>query len=242
MPHGRWSDQPHLPRASFIPALGRIQTVGLQRMVFLVNAENRHLFAHDLSEMHLHRKRVFVEGLGWPLPLIGAFETDRYDGEDVMYLLVKDDLHGRLRASARLLRTDRPHPLLDLFPHLCDNGVPQGANVWEVSRFCPNPLTRRRDRLALLWQIMCASLETALLFDIERLTFVANRALRPLALHCGWDAVPLGSTGPDRDDEVTAIAVAVTRSGLRRVRERFGIAGPVIRFFPAAATAARVAA
>jgi hypothetical protein len=53
----------------------------------------------------------------------------------------------------------------------------------------------------------------------------------------------LGSTQPDRHDEVTAIAAEVTRGGLRRVRERFGIAGPVIRFFPAALAApVRVAA
>jgi acyl-homoserine lactone synthase len=215
---------------------------GALEMVFIVNAENRHLFEHDLLEMHAQRRRVFVERLGWPLPSSGALESDQYDGDDVIYLLVKDDPRGRLRASVRLLRTDRPHPLLDLFHDLCDDPVPQGANVWEVSRFCANPsLTSRRDRLALLWQIICASLETALLFDIEQLTFVANRALRPLALNCGWDAVSLGATRPDRHDEVTAIAAGVTRAGLRRVRERFGIAGPVIRFYPAS-TAARVAA
>ena len=203
-------------------------------MVFIVNKENRHAFEHDLREMHLQRRQVFVEELGWPLPSSGPLESDQYDAPDVIYLLVKDDLHGRLRASVRLLPADRPHPLLDLFPDLCDGTVPQGAHVWEISRFCVNPgLTTRRDRLALLWQIICASLETALLFDIEQLTFVANRALRPLALNCGWNAVSLGSTRPDRHDEVTAIAVAVTRSGLRRVRERFGVPGPVIRFFPA---------
>ena len=162
-------------------------------MVFIVNAENRHWFERDLLEMHQQRRRVFVEGLGWPLPLDGAMESDQYDGEDVIYLLVKDDPGARLRASVRLLRTDRPHPLLDLFQGLCDSGVPQGTDVWEISRFCTNPgLTSRRDRLALLWEIICGSLETALLFDIERLTFVANRALRPLALNCGWEVLPLG--------------------------------------------------
>ena len=213
-------------------------------MVFIVNAENRHWFERDLLEMHQQRRRVFVEGLGWPLPLDGAMELDQYDGEDVIYLLVKDDPDARLRASVRLLRTDRPHPLLDLFQGLCDNGVPQGTDVWEISRFCTNPgLASRRDRLALLWEIICGSLETALLFDIERLTFVANRALRPLALNCGWEVLPLGSTQPDRHDEVTAIVAEVTRGGLRRVRERFGIPGPVIRFFPAAMAApVRVAA
>ena len=135
-------------------------------MVFIVNAENRHCFERDLLEMHQQRRRVFVEGLGWPLPLSGAMELDQYDGNDVIYLLVKDDPDARLRASVRLL-----------------------------------------------------------------------------ALHCGWEAKQLGPTQPDRHDEVTAIVADVTRAGLRRVRGRFGIPGPVIRFFPAAATApTRVAA
>jgi N-acyl-L-homoserine lactone synthetase len=203
-------------------------------MVFIVTAENRHMFESDLLEMHQQRRRVFVEGLGWPLPLNGAMELDQYDGEDVIYLLVKDDLNARLRASVRLLRTDRPHPLLDLFQGLCDAGVPRGPDVREISRFCTCPgVTSRRERLALLWEIICACLETAFLFDIAQLTFVANRALRPLALNCGWEAVSLGSTQPDRHDEVTAIAAEVTRAGLRRVRERFGVPGPAIRFFPA---------
>jgi hypothetical protein len=29
-------------------------------------------------------------------------------GDDVIYLLVKDDLHGRVRASVRLLGMERP--------------------------------------------------------------------------------------------------------------------------------------
>jgi acyl-homoserine lactone synthase len=203
-------------------------------MVFIVTAENRHCFESDLLEMYQQRRRVFVEGLGWPLPLNGAMELDQYDGEDVIYLLVKDDLNARLRASVRLLRTDRPHPLLDLFHGLCDAGVPRGPKVREISRFCTCPgVHSRRERLALLWEIICASLETAFLFDFEQLTFVANRALRPLALNCGWEALSLGSTQPDRHDEVTAIAADVTRAGLRRVRERFGVPGPAIRFFPA---------
>jgi N-acyl-L-homoserine lactone synthetase len=206
-------------------------------MVFIVTAENRHFFESDLLEMHQQRRRVFVEGLGWPLPLNGAMELDQYDGEDVIYLLVKDDLNARLRASVRLLRTDRPHPLLDLFQGLCDAGVPRGPKVREISRFCACPgVTSRRERLALLWEIICASLETAFLFDFEQLTFVANRALRPLALNCGWEAASLGSTQPDRHDEVTAIAANVTHTGLRR--ERFGVPGPAIRFFPAARVAA----
>jgi N-acyl-L-homoserine lactone synthetase len=202
-------------------------------MVLIVNAENRHLFEPDLREMHIQRQRVFVDGLRWPLPSGGGSELDQYDKEDVLYLLVKNELDGKLLASVRLLQTDRPHPLSDLFHKLCDGAVPHGPDVWEISRFCTNPaLKSRRERLSLLWQIICASLETAMLFGIDQLTFVANRALRPLALNCGWQAAALGATHDDRDDEVTAIVVSVRREGLRQVRHRFGISGPVIRFYP----------
>src|ERR1700723_53327 len=143
-------------------------------MVFIVNAENRRWFAQDLLEMYQQRRRVFVEGLGWPLPLAGAMEFDQYDADDVIYLLVKDDPDARLRASVRLLRTDRPHPLLDLFRGLCDTAGPQGPGGWELARFGTMPAPpSRRDRLALVWEIICAPLETALLFDIGQLTFVA---------------------------------------------------------------------
>lgn len=199
-------------------------------MVFLVNAENRHMFTHDLLEMHLQRRQVFVDTLGWPLPLAGEVESDQYDDDDgVIYLLVKDDLRGRVRASVRLLQTDRPHLLLDMFPGLCDGPVPRGPKVWEISRFCPCPtLVRRHDRLASLWQIICGCLEAALTCGIEQLTLVANKALRPLALNCGWEAVSLGATRRDGRDEVTAIGVHVTQAGLQRVRDRFGITAPVL--------------
>ena len=83
-------------------------------------------------------------------------------------------------------------------------------------------------RLQLLWEIICGSLDTALASGLERLTFVANRALRPLAVGCGWEATVLGPTLPDRNDEVTAVGVSVTHAGLERVRDRFGIRGPVV--------------
>jgi N-acyl-L-homoserine lactone synthetase len=67
-------------------------------------------------------------------------------------------------------------------------------------------------------------------YGIEQVVFVANRALLPLAIGCGWDARALGATLRDAGDEVTAVMAAITPDGLRRVRERYRVPAPVIRF------------
>lgn len=199
-------------------------------MVFVTNAENRGLFGPELEEMHRHRKVVFVERAGWKLSVEADRELDGYDRADTVYLLAKSQPEGELLASARLLPTTAPHLMSDLFAAACRGGVPRGPTIWEASRFCAAPGIRSRGaRLQLLWETICAVMETALLYGIDKIVFVANRALLPLAIGCGWDARVLGATLPDAKDEMTAVIAAVTPEGLRRVRERYGIAAPVIR-------------
>jgi acyl-homoserine lactone synthase len=199
-------------------------------MIFVANAENRWQFEGDLTEMHRQRKKVFVDGAGWKLPVVSGLEIDGYDHQDTMYLLAKDLADGSLLASVRLLTTSGPHLMSDLFAEACPNGVPRGLAIWEVSRFCTAPkIGHRSKRLSLLWEIICGIMETALVYGVEQVVFAANRALLPLALACGWEARILGPTLRDQNDEVTAVAAQVTPSGLRIVRERHRIPAPVIR-------------
>lgn len=211
-------------------------------MIFIINAENRVLFEADLIEMHRQRKAVFVDGAGWNVPVTGDLEIDSYDREDTTYLIAKPDPHSNeVLASARLLPTVKPHLMSDLFLDACGGTAPTGPAVWEVSRFCVSrALTSPRQRMVLLWQTVCAVMETALLFGVEQVTFVASSALLPLALNCGWHAATLGPTLQDGDDEITAVAASITPAGLRNVRKRLGISGPVTRF-PVPATV-RIAA
>jgi acyl-homoserine lactone synthase len=199
-------------------------------VVFIANAENRCLFAPDLEEMHRQRKVVFVDRAGWQIPVLADRETDAYDRTDTLYLLAKDQPDGGLLASARLLTTMAPHLMSDLFAAACRDGVPRGPTIWEVSRFCTSPVIRDRPRrLQLLWEMCCAVMETALVYGIDQVVFVANRALLPLTMGCGWDARPLGATLPDASDQMTAVIAAITPAGLRRIRERFSVPAPAIR-------------
>ncbi len=200
-------------------------------MIFLVNADNRRLFESDLTEMYRQRKAIFVDRIGWKIPVVTDMEIDRYDRDDTMYLLLKDTAGGKLLASARLLSTVEPHLMSDLFAAACSDAAPRGPTIWEVSRFCTAPvLPRNRSRVALLWEIICGVMETALLYGIDQVIFAANRALLPLALRSGWQARTLGPTLRDDNDEVTAAAALITPDGLRRVRERHALPVPVMRF------------
>lgn len=200
-------------------------------MIFIVNAENRAGFGPDLAQMHRQRKAVFVDGIGWDVPVVDDLEIDAYDRDDTLYLISKADPETPVRASARLLPTVRPHLMSDLFEPACTGGVPRGPDIWEASRFCPSPLLRnRRERIEMLWEIIAGIMETALLFGINQVTFAANAGLLPLALDCGWHTRVLGPTLPDGDDRITAVAATIDPQGLSRLRQRWGIAGPVTRF------------
>lgn len=200
-------------------------------MIFIVNADNRSRFEAELSQMHRHRKAVFVDQIGWPISVAGDREIDAYDRADTVYLIAQATCKGPVLASARLLPTTRPHLMSDVFAHACSDGPPRGPAIWEASRFCAAPsLINRRERLHLLWEIFCGVTETALLFGIDRIVFTANAALLPLALRCGWRARRLGPTLSDGADQVTAVGVDVEPAGLRAIRRRFDIPGPVTRF------------
>ena len=201
-------------------------------MILIINAENRSLFESELIEMHRQRKAVFVDGYGWSVPVKDDMEMDEYDREGTTYLIAKSGSNGsEVIASARLLPTVRSHLMADLFVAACDGNVPSGPSIWEVSRFCVSPrIESRRRRVELLWEMACGVMETALLYGVEKVTFVANAALLPLAMQCGWSAVRLGPTLPDGDDEITAVAASITPEGLRETRGRLGVHGPVTRF------------
>lgn len=119
----------------------------------------------------------------------------------------------------------------DHFRFLCDSDPPAGPDVWEATRFCPAPDTAHgQPRHDLLARIIAGIMETALIFGIERVTFVASAALTPLAAKAGWDAQPLGPARRVGRDRLTAFVAGIDQQGLKRVRKSNGIKAPVTRF------------
>lgn len=82
-----------------------------------------------------YRYKVFIETLGWKLQTQNGEELDQFDRSDTVYVVAEDD-NGRVNGCARLLPTDRPYLLGEVFPQLLNGLLPPcSPDVWELSRF-----------------------------------------------------------------------------------------------------------
>lgn len=203
-------------------------------MIYIVSEENRRRFHHLLTEMHRQRKQVFIDKLRWPLEQSAGLEIDAYDSHDAVYLIEAGTPTSDVTVSARLLPTVRPHLLSQQFPDLCDAELPAGPQVWEATRFCPSPDTPvGPPRKQMLGRMIAGIMETALLFGIEQVTYVADAALAPMAQKVGWDVRALGAPRGKGRDRIQAFVASIDGAGLKRVRETFAISAPLTRFAPA---------
>ncbi|MBL8544306.1 MAG: hypothetical protein JNJ63_10920 [Hyphomonadaceae bacterium] len=185
-------------------------------------------------EMHRQRKAVFIDQLGWRLEESAGLEIDGYDSAGAVYLIEADAPRAPISVSARLLPTTQPHLLGEIFPQLCSEPPPAGPAVWEATRFCPAPGTPNgAPRRAMLGRIIAGIMETGLLFGIEQVTFVASAALAPLAARAGWTVRALGPEQGRGRERLRAFAAEIDSVGLRRVRARHDLSGPLTRFMPA---------
>lgn len=161
-------------------------------MLHILSSDRRDLEGHVLRGMFEARKRVFVDLLGWDVPVIdGRYEVDQFDDHHATYLVVTDDA-GEHRASARLLPTTRPHILDSFFGALCEGDPPCGDHVFEITRFCldrrSNSRSRRDARDALVRSIA----DYGVASGISLYTGVAEIGWLQQILAFGWRCRPLG--------------------------------------------------
>ena len=95
-------------------------------MIRLVTHHNRGAYPALVRAMHADRKRVFVDMLKWDIPHDAELESDQFDDVRAEYLILHDPANGEHLASLRLLPTERPHLMTEVFPYLCAGGVPRG--------------------------------------------------------------------------------------------------------------------
>lgn len=144
-----------------------------------------------LRAMFRARKEVFIDLLKWDLPVLAdEFEVDQFDSDAEYLILLEEGV--RHRASTRLLRTDRPHLLGDLYPHLCAGPVPAGPTIREITRFCLDRHQRAPERRSARNQLVTALAEHALATGVTAYTGVAEQEWFEQIRRFGWDCKALG--------------------------------------------------
>ncbi|MCW3838188.1 acyl-homoserine-lactone synthase [Sphingomonas canadensis] len=159
--------------------------------------------------MFAARKQVFVDLLGWQVPVLeGQYEIDQFDNADARYLIVTDGGEHHL-ASARLLPTTRPHILDSLFPALCAAPVPRGPDTFEITRFCLDRNITAAQRRDARNRLVSALVVHALATGVRTYTGVADSAWLAQILQFGWDASPLGQIMTDSYGSLGALRINI---------------------------------
>lgn len=160
-----------------------------------------------LRAMFAARKSVFVDLLKWNVPVVaGKYERDQFDDEHATYLVLTDS-EGSHLGSTRLLPTDRPHILGTLYPELCAEGVPTGANIREVTRFCLDRRLRAAERRQVRDTLVCALATHAREHGIASYSAIAQMGWFQQILAFGWRCRPLGL--PQRCDGALLAALRI---------------------------------
>lgn len=149
-----------------------------------------------LDSMHEFRREVFVNRLGWSLPMMNGMERDQYDNETAMYFVACDE-HERVTACARLLPTTASYMLPELFPQLLGgNPAPRDPAIWELSRFATSVRETREGRVLSLSKPTLDLLDSVLEFarrrGAARLALVTSIAIERLMLRAGINAHRIG--------------------------------------------------
>lgn len=145
-----------------------------------------------LESMFEARKRLFIDLLDWDLEVVDErFEIDRFDDAYATYIIASDGAEKH-RASMRLLPSTRPHLLGSMFERLCTNGVPVGADIFEITRLCLPASELASERKRLRNGLIRAMVEHGLEHGIRTFTGVVTARFREQILTMGWDAEALG--------------------------------------------------
>ncbi len=173
--------------------------------------------AGALRTMFRARKEVFIDLLKWDLPVLAdEFEVDQFDSDAEYLILLEDGV--RHRASTRLLRTDRPHLLGDLYPHLCAGPVPAGPTIREITRFCLDRHQRAAQRRSARNQLVTALAEHALVTGITAYTGVAEQEWFEQIRCFGWECKALGQPVVCEGRRLIALHIRIDDETIERLR------------------------
>jgi len=146
------------------------------------------------TEIAHYRYKVFVETLGWELQTQNGEELDQFDRPDTYYAIAQND-DGEILGCARLLPTDKPYLLGDVFPELMNGQpLPNSAEIWELSRFAAVDFNNKTSGMAgqfssaIAVDLLRGALQYAKAKGAKRLVSVSPVGVERLLRQAGFKA------------------------------------------------------
>jgi acyl homoserine lactone synthase len=189
-----------------------------------------------MTQMFKLRKRVFHDQLGWDVPVVGELEVDAYDGQNASYLIWCSDDRKTLYAMVRLMPTDGPTLLHDVFgPTHGHSAALIGASVWEGTRMCVDEAALNRDMpdmnageaFRLLLLALC---EVSLAHGITRLVSNFEAPLSRIYRRAGLTYHLHGRADCYSERPVFCASFDVSPACLAQMRATIGVDLPLYRY------------
>lgn len=187
-------------------------------MLHVVAKDNRALYSREIADFHRLRKAVFVDELGWQIPVTAdGLEIDAYDDDRAVYGFSFDH-NNELTMGCRYRPADDRSLLMDVFPHAVAPGTPDptAAGVWEITRgICLETGGARHNRRRRACQMITPLELTRAAGGTKCIAFTEVRLL-PGLIGLGWRVKLLGDpidygTGTGIAFEVDASDVAIAK-------------------------------
>ncbi len=194
-------------------------------MLYVVGPENRDLYWKELASMHHLRTKVFKQALGWDVNIVNGLEIDQFDIPEAYYLIYLDE-SGEVLGSTRLMSTDGPYLLGDVFSNLVQEiKVPRDTAIWESTRFCADPQKAPKNIAGVL---MAGMLEFALYNGIRNYVSVSDIRMETVIKRAGWGTRRLGEPVSTGNEISAAEWFDISHADYESVKNKMGLSGPVI--------------
>lgn len=206
----------------------------------MITAYTRSELATDpvlLRTMHEDRKRVFIDTFKWQLDHRDGQEVDQFDTDEAVYLAGRNR-DGSHLASVRLLPTEQPHILGSIFPFLCDETVPTGPTVREITRSIASPRVSTPERRFARNVVARALVEYALENGITQYTAVCDLGYLSRVLAAGWRCDPLGMPQRVNGSVIGAFCIHIEADTLERMTPQWRVDHPALGLTDASLRAA----
>jgi N-acyl-L-homoserine lactone synthetase len=203
-------------------------------MIYCINHKTIHHFGKAYISQFQLRYKSLVDAQYWNLSRFQGMEYDQYDTPATTYLVWEDN-EGVARGSVRLVPTDRPYMIQEIWPDIIETiPLPGSLSVWEATRFCIDKSLPYDQRQRVKHELVLAFVEFGLRNDIRDMVGTMPQKLwESVFIRSGWDITYLGKEKDlGKDGTIIAGLMPISLAVLENVRKTTGINQAVLLMAP----------